>query len=433
MKKLYLHTFILGCLIALSLLNSCTPETDRLTEDIHVMDASQITRVILKPENLFLIADGKATMTCTPIVYYRYNNQEYKMPQERVNDNWFEFVVSAGKMDGKTFSTTDKNLIGKQIKVKAKVKSSNIESNDCIFTVTAPSEPMKELIIPIVFHLLRNEGEETIVGYTFTNEMIMNVLDKLNKIFAGKASNNSVGTDTYIRFKPAVYDPTGNKLPCPGINRIMAPANSIDANSDPLELIEKYKMNWDCKKYMNVWLISVSKEAPIYTAITEAFKPYFRDFASEQPEGFELTPLPPGVEIPFPVPATGIIYRAENLNDPNRSYSNMGMPGYNEIYYYIGQYFGLRGNNSFNQSEAPDNYCHDTPVYGISSQYTGSNKTCFKETDDYFFISYNIMDDPTGFHTSISPEQAKRMRWVIENCPERSAFKSSYAFTGINN
>lgn len=430
MKRFYLHIFMLNCFLALSMLSSCSSDTYDIKKDIHAMDVSQITRVELKADNRFLIANGKATITFTPIVYYQYNNKEYKMLQERVNDEWFEYIPSTDKVKGKIFSTTDKELIGKQIEVKVKVKNRNIESNNCTFTVTASPEPMEEITVPIIFHLLRNEGEENVTGYSFSDEMIMNVLDKLNKIFAGEISNNPVGVNTYIRFKPAIYDPSGNKLPHPGINRVIVPANTITIDSDPMEMIEKYKMDWNYKHYMNVWLIAVSKETPLYTIYGRLFKPYFRNAASEQPEGFELTPLPSGIDIPFPLPARGILYRAENLNDPNRSYSNSGASGYNELVYYIGQYFGLNENNRFEAEEAPDNFCSDTPTYGINKKYTGSNQTYLKETDDFFFISSNIMDDATGFHTSISLDQAKRMRWVIKNCPERSAFQSTYAFTG---
>ena len=49
---------------------------------------------------------------------------------------------------------------------------------------------------------------------------------------------------------------------------------------------------------------------------------------------------------------------------------------------------------------------------------------------DYFFLSENIMDDPSGVHRSVSLQQALRMHWVLQHCPERAMWKSDYAFTG---
>lgn len=78
-----------------------------------------------------------------------------------------------------------------------------------------------------------------------------------------------------------------------------------------------------------------------------------------------------------------------------------------------------------------DDHCQDTQPYylGAPDSYKG-NKTMFKAVESCFFLAENIMDDQSGVHRSVSAEQAKRMRWVLENCPERSAWKSDFAFTG---
>ena len=46
-----------------------------------------------------------------------------------------------------------------------------------------------------------------------------------------------------------------------------------------------------------------------------------------------------------------------------------------------------------------------------------------------WFTSFNIMDN-YSFKNSITVDQAKRIRKVLEQCPSRWAYKSNWAFEG---
>jgi hypothetical protein len=58
------------------------------------------------------------------------------------------------------------------------------------------------------------------------------------------------------------------------------------------------------------------------------------------------------------------------------------------------------------------------------------NTDWYKTFDGCYFRAENIMDDSRGVHCSVSRDQAIRMRWFLNNCPARTAWKSDFAFTG---
>lgn len=411
---------------------ACSPDHVDIGNDIHEMDPSQISRIEIKPQNLYLIANGKAQMTFTPIVYYQYDGQEYKMLQDRVKDEWFDFTCSEGQLTDGIYTTSDASMIGKTITVTAKVKDNTSLSDDCTFSIVAPPEQMEDITLPIVFHVLRNEGEDKTLGYDFTDTMIQGVLDKMNQILAGELTTSPVGVDTHIRLKPAVYTPSGSQLPTPGIHRITVPAGTIGNDFDITSVPETYTADWSYKDYLNVWLIAISEELPTFAALGQSTGPMFVNLSAmgNLPAGYELTPLPDGFELPWPGLSVGVFYRAENLNNFNRNYTVGTFQGLNELIHYIGNYLGLKDNNNYNSSTPPDNYCEDVPSYGIDEKWFGSNKTDYKETESCFYHSDNIMDDATGFHTSVSQDQAELIRTILNSCPTRVCHKSNYAFTG---
>ena len=148
------------------------------------------------------------------------------------------------------------------------------------------------------------------------------------------------------------------------------------------------------------------------------------------PEGLNLEDYGKGST--FNMYNSGVFYPLSGIEQLDRPYSLwLGyFAGANELIHYLGNYFGLLENCQFTSKIPAEDYCDDTIGYFSDSQFYKRNQTPYKETTDNFFLSENIMDDPTGLHTAISKEQAKRMRWVAENSPERMAWKSSFAFTG---
>lgn len=94
-------------------------------------------------------------------------------------------------------------------------------------------------------------------------------------------------------------------------------------------------------------------------------------------------------------------------------------------------YLGLLPTWGASSSAKPQDYCSDThKYYGNDKEGYNKNQTAYKLVGDCFFLAENIMDDPVGVHRSVSQQQAQRIRWILTNSPERSAWKSDYAFTG---
>ena len=144
------------------------------------------------------------------------------------------------------------------------------------------------------------------------------------------------------------------------------------------------------------------------------------------PEGLTLSSLP---ENWTPVPnEVGILYKLQSIQTMVRSF---GEKNENELVNGFGYYLGLLPTWGASSSAKPQDYCSDThKYYGNDNEGYNKNQTAYKLVGDCFFLAENIMDDPVGVHRSVSQQQAQRMRWILNNSPERSAWKSDYAFTG---
>lgn len=422
---------------AIGIAVACTPQFDEVVIKRDV-DMSLISRIELKPTNTQLIADGNAQLNFTPAVYVTQNKKEVRLLEDRVKKEWFAFSSKSGVEISELFSTDDKSLIGKTIDVTVTLKDKPELSSSTSFTVIAPLDASyrKEVTFPVVFHLIRTEEEIQNSGLVYEKGLFDNAIAKLNKSFAGSVSKNPVGTDTYIRFKAAEYNPSGTRLVDAGVNRVVV--KKIGEDFD--QLITEQGLLWNPRQYLNIWLITDPTEQNkikfvldnTYQPVKYPFLPAYKNKTTqgEQPAGLNLQEVADDTE--FTVRQSGVIYRLQDLNGLSRSYDFFYgyAPGVNDLIHYLGSYFGLYPTNTFNNSKVEDDHCDDTIDYFISSKFFKSNKTLMKETETCYFMSENIMDDPTGVHTSISVEQTKRMRWVLENCPERSSWKSTYAFTG---
>ena len=104
--------------------------------------------------------------------------------------------------------------------------------------------------IPVVFHVIHNNGEENI-----SNEQIYDAITILNRDFRKQNADTStivaafqdIAADIGIEFALAGKDPDGN---ChPGINRVMSPLTNDGGSSDMKAL-----SYWPRDEYMNIWV-----------------------------------------------------------------------------------------------------------------------------------------------------------------------------------
>jgi PKD repeat protein len=136
-----------------------------------------------------------------------------------------------------------------------------LESYTQNFTDEAPERGSQTIYtIPVVFHVIHNNGPENI-----SDEQILNGLSILNRDFALQNADISlvvsafenITADIGIQFALATKDPDGNCTR--GINRIVSPLTS-DGGQDMKDLII-----WPRNKYLNIWICLDAAGAAGYT------------------------------------------------------------------------------------------------------------------------------------------------------------------------
>lgn len=425
MKRI-LYTLVvifIGCII------SCTPDKDEVLE-MGLVDMDHIKDIKLRTSHYQLLANGKAQLEFNPLLTTK---DGFTVQDSRIDHSQIEYYTSTGETLPKVFSTSDKSLIGEKINVHAKIKGVDLTSNTVTFTISDPSvsDTYTEITIPVIFHLIQSNQDIAGYGGEIPMERIHLLIDKINNTFSGNVSTNAMGVDTKIRFKAAVYDPYGNKLQEPGINRIYVEKVTDAAKDQYKTFIKDQKALWPYDKYLNVWLISDRENEydKFFYTISRTCIP--RYIATETdpakiPEGLTLSSLP---ENWTPVPnEVGILYKLQSIQTMVRSF---GEKNENELVNGFGYYLGLLPTWGASSSAKPQDYCSDThKYYGNDNEGYNKNQTAYKLVGDCFFLAENIMDDPVGVHRSVSQQQAQRMRWILNNSPERSAWKSDYTFTG---
>lgn len=425
MKKIRysLMAFLAGCMF------SCTPDKYEVVE-MNTIDMNSVKEIKLRTNHFQLLADGKAQLEFCPLLI---TEDGFEVQDSRVDHSQIKYYTSSGESLSKVYTTSDKSLAGQEIEVYAKIKGQDVISNTVSFTITDPSilDTYTEITIPIVFHLVQSNNDIIEYGGEIPMERINLLLDRINNTFSGAVSQNAMGVDTKIRFKAALYDPSGNKLREPGINRIRVDEVSDAANDQYQTLLKEQNALWPCDKYLNIWLISdrnneySSFHSTISTQCTPRYV-YDGTDLTGKPEGLELSSQPTIWEPT--AKEIGILYKLQSIQTMVRNF----LKSDNELVNCFGFYLGLLPTfETYTFFGDPQDYCTDTQKYcGNDVEGYQNNTTSYKLVGDCFFLAENIMDDPVGVHRSISLQQSLRMRWVLNNCPERSAWKSDFAFTG---
>jgi PKD repeat protein len=124
------------------------------------------------------------------------------------------------------------------------------------YQVEKSGEDTTLYIIPIVFHVLHENGTERL-----SESQIISHVDALNQQFRNEFvshSNNyptfdSLRADSYIEFRLATIDPQGNCTN--GIDYIYTKETNIGENES------KYNQ-WNRSKYLNIWTVKTFKDRP---------------------------------------------------------------------------------------------------------------------------------------------------------------------------
>ncbi len=428
-------------LLGLQSIWSCSPE-DITYYNNEEVDIATIARVILEPNQRRLIADGHAQLDLRPVMF---DQKGIRIPDTRVKEEWLEYTSDEDISLSRHFSTTETSLIGKTVTIRVKIKGTDIESSPDSCRIIAPLEEKytSDIIIPVIFHILQTKEDIESYGGPYSDEKITLHLSKLNNLFAGTTSVNPVGVNTHIRFEMARYTPEGQKMLTPGIERLtIQELNAADTINGFADFLTARHLLWPPERYMNIWLISDRKNkvndfANTISADCYPHYVYPGTPADNRPEGIAWQEISPGTT--FGPQNAGVIYKLQELDVVSREFSDKSYLASvnNELAYYIGCYLGLFTTCTFSTGtpgidvELKPDYCDDTMNYwGTDFMNRTFNTSWYKQAQGCYFRSENIMDDPTGLHISVSKNQCERIRWVLENCPERAAWKNDFAFTG---
>lgn len=425
MKKCILKYVLL--LTGLQLLFACSTDRQEYIDN-DIIDVNSITAIKLKPNHNMVLADGKAVLEICPVLY----KGMIEVLNHRVEDSCLEYYTLSGEKAERYYTTNNRDLCGSTLEVYARLKGRDIYSDTIGFTIAEPLNPnLEEIIIPVIFHIIQTTEDVVSYGGKFEKDKIELILSRLNNAFSSMVST-PVGVDTKIRFKPAIYTPDGSELEEVGIHRVEV--GEINTDNGYADFLQQQKLVWKPDKYMNIWLISDSEDRVShfgYTLSAQCIPRYMNPMAANIPEGSNLTEFTG--EKTWEPKEVGILYKLQLFN---RAGYIQGITEDNEFNFYVGTYLGLLptyGYTLYGGTLAPKDYCGDTRKYVVDMDNGSKNTGWEKENVEYEFIGENIMDDQISLHRSVTRDQCLRMRWILENCPERGAWKSNFAFTGKNN
>ena len=413
----------IGLVSLCTVLFACTPD-DYTYHDNTLMQVTDIEHVELAANHKLVLADGYARLELYPRLY---TSDGLQIPDDRVQEEWLEYVSESGAKVSRYFSTSDASLIGQTITARLKIKGTDLESEPISFRIAAPlgQEYTSDIRIPVIFHIIQTTEEIESLGGPYKEEQVEQIFRKLNYMLSGETTRNPVGTDTHIRLALAEYDPDGGRLLEPGINRLTI--REIDATDNYGPFLADHHLIWPEDDYLNIWLISDRKSVSgTFESVSDGCRPCY---VLPGTEGERL----PGIEWKevsetehLQANDVGLLYKLQELDNIDRTFwqNEPYERSYNEIGYYLGLYLGLLPTCNYMEAEDYTDYCDDT------LDYSRENDSWYKSVGECYFRSENIMDDPTGGHCSVSPAQCARMRWVLQHCAGRSAWQSNYAFDG---
>lgn len=279
--------------------------------------------------------------------------------------------------------------------------------------------------LPVVFHVLYNkEGnkkQNVVEGH------LAELIAEVNKLYA------QCGVDLRMEFVMATHDPEGNLLEEPGVDRHKINEATLNSSffmgygRDP----KKYcSYMWDPNRYINIFIYTFEDKGILgISHFPYAIKPHAMEGLAE------LETDAPWEELPWP---QCVSINNEYIYSHEAYYTMTDVV--NTLAHELGHFLGLR--HAF--SEDPETYdrdicldsdfCTDTPTYNKVA-YDKFMQGCMQsggsiddnekqlllmredcETGEEF-RSTNIMDYAYTEANRFTPQQAARIRYVLEHSP----------------
>ncbi|NOU59610.1 hypothetical protein [Marinifilum caeruleilacunae] len=431
-------------LLSVTLAVSCTPE-DYVIKD-NIVDQNEVKIIKLTSDHRTLLPGEYNRMQfraqaygIKELVHNVFNEDDstyseelkqdtFLIPHDQLPKGFIKIVDENGEELDKGIFRTPENAANTYTFY---AKTESIESEPLSIEIREPLQAnYNEIVIPLVFHIMQppaNSGST----YTVSLEKLQEKVNELNDVFNFKVSTNPNGASAKITFKLAEYGPNGKLLETKGKNLVQLSENL--KGIDCFNYINTYLL-WDPNKYLNVWVAGYSSQwssdatssimapnviAPGFYAIPGLITRQVNNYGLSQVQDFS--------EI-------GILYEMTEFINPNSTYTHDIL----EFSTIMGKYLGLlpmvyheyynwmTGTFVNNLVDGDTDYCEDTYVYKTRIPVSIYKQSYVENID---FTTFNIMCSYSR-KNSITADQVKRIRAVLEACPSRWAYKSDWAFTG---
>lgn len=394
-----MKTFIkyaLGALVIAPLalgVASCDNELESAETTYITFD--EVDSLVVSPNSPVLVADGTSQLSFLVTAYYKVTAKDssilaYPYRTDRVPLDKITITSSEGKTitaqdvytttidsDSLHFTASYGSMSSKKVSVKVRPASE---------TVTYP-----KITVPVMFTAFYSTSSQNISQYA-TEETCKALLERANKVFSNQLYKAPAGADVGIEF---IFK---------GLRRTLIETTQEGTGFVEYITAQMPNLASEAQESVAVWLVN-----SVPNALAGRCRPGYTTGASNAIDGLTLTTVASAAAITVPVPQyCGFAFSYRDM---------MGADLITSSYRFeqlLGLYYGLLPTSvSYSYLLNADNdtdYCSDTfPHLTLLTQ----TKRSYQE--DYQFNSFNIMDK-VSTASSITHEQAKRIRQVIATC-----------------
>lgn len=272
-----------------------------------------------------------------------------------------------------------------------------------------------KVTIPVVFHMIESKDYDF---FSYEASDFQRIIDQLNAVYDNPEYRAANSGNPNIEFTLAKYDPNGILLGMSGVNALNSAYDGADLSEEILDLTE----DWSPEHYLNIYVSSApAMDNYLPTDVFDTTDEL------EYLEGLDLTAFVSVEDVEAyarqikQAELIGILIGAHFEDNISRYTYHFLSTNWPQV---VGQHLGLIPTVVQSGNSGTD-YCFDTFEY--SELFKNSKEK--KNLEGNYFDSENILDQ-VSTNKVISAEQVKRVRWVLENCPSRQPWKSSFALTG---
>lgn len=318
-------------------------------------------------------------------------------------------------------------------RIQEELKRLNPGYNTARSTNSAPAYTLRTgatnvtYTLPVIVHVIHN-GEAVGTGYNINALQIKSQLDVLNEDYRNTNADGALTPSVYqpvradmeVQFVPAKYDPNGNLLAEPGIDRVnrntkgftAPPYGTAAGNTAYIDNTIKPATYWDPSRYINIWVMDINGGILGYAQFpnnTAGLGGLNTSGGLASTDGVVISYVAYGSRAKYP---SGNYGTGTNPYDKGRTLSHE-----------LGHWFSLR--HIWGDGACATDYCADTPTQQAANFgcVTFPHVTCSNVTGD---MSMNYMDysDDACLYMFTQAQKA-RLQAVMAVTPRRSELAAS--------